>query len=774
MKITTNQLKHVRATTLNVIPERQRCYTADTSAEGAGILPETTPMRASLLACNNALLLFILFTLLACVFVGAVGSSDHHNSDRSSIAGQQHSNHLRHRCDDKVAAAHTLFTAATFNAISHHCLRIRHKQTPETMVWGTSSGANDWATQHTLPGRIPFTSIRMGLNGGTWQPELSPWAIVLDDFRLNYNLLYPTPAPTPIPTPSPSLLQPSGCSFFVAPNAQPTGDGSLAKPWTLTAALTSHLPAGSTVCLRGGTYTGKFLSTVSGTSAAPVTFKSYPGEWAVLDGYVHSTLTAAINATQTTITVADATGLDPGDYLYVVDPGSLPPNEEQIKLGIKSGNTFANCVRGASGTTARSHAANATLTKGGSVLRIEGGDVIFRNLEVLNSDPSRTRADSNTQNGPHDKSSVLLYAPRVKLINLIIHDLENGILSNSASIDSTIYGCLIFNNGYESQSTPDRYLGHGLYLQNPSGYKLIRHSVIWNNFFFGAQLEAVTGDSVGMRVEGSVFFNNGSVRGDANIRSSHVLIGGQHGRSTDNVIKDSFFYTPPSAVSGIRMGYTANNGKGAIINNRIFGGSTGISASLWADLTVTGNQVYIDGRNPISNTRLADYYPLPGARVLWDNNAYRNTTGETGVFNNFNPDENISFELWRARTGFDANSIYMTTPPTGTDVNVIANEYEAGMGLVVIYNWDVRPTVTVNLSGLRLTEGQAYEIRNVQNFNATPLTGTYSSVSPVVIIPMDTKTWPRVAEPPIGWTSTSISSTLPRFGVFLVRPSLKR
>jgi hypothetical protein len=57
-----------------------------------------------------------------------------------------------------------------------------------------------------------------------------------------------------------------------------------------------------------------------------------------------------------------------------------------------------------------------------------------------------------------------------KLINLIIHDNAQGVSWWSASTDSEIYGCLIYDNGWDA---PDRGHGHAIYTQNNEGTKTI-------------------------------------------------------------------------------------------------------------------------------------------------------------------------------------------------------------------------------------------------------------------------------------------------------------
>jgi hypothetical protein len=72
------------------------------------------------------------------------------------------------------------------------------------------------------------------------------------------------------------------------------------------------------------------------------------------------------------------------------------------------------------------------------------------------------------------------------------------------------------------------------------------------------------------------------------------------------------------------------------------------------------------------------------------------------------------------------NNTYLTSRPTGMKVFIRPNAYEAGRGHIVVYNWDLAPTVGVNLSGL-LSVGDSYEVRNGQNYLAAPVaSGVYN------------------------------------------------
>ena len=73
--------------------------------------------------------------------------------------------------------------------------------------------------------------------------------------------------------------------FYVAPSGSSGNDGSITRPLDLATALSDSSPArpGDTVWLRGGTYRGTFVSHLTGTPAAPIIVRQYPGERAVID-----------------------------------------------------------------------------------------------------------------------------------------------------------------------------------------------------------------------------------------------------------------------------------------------------------------------------------------------------------------------------------------------------------------------------------------------------------------------------------------------------------
>ena len=88
------------------------------------------------------------------------------------------------------------------------------------------------------------------------------------------------------PDSSATSSSPSHQGWHVAPSGSTSGAGTKASPWSLSYALSGaagRVQPGDTVWLHGGTYDGKFVSTVAGVSGRPVVIRQYPGERATID-----------------------------------------------------------------------------------------------------------------------------------------------------------------------------------------------------------------------------------------------------------------------------------------------------------------------------------------------------------------------------------------------------------------------------------------------------------------------------------------------------------
>jgi phosphodiesterase/alkaline phosphatase D-like protein len=552
---------------------------------------------------------------------------------------------------------------------------------------------------------------------------------------------------------------PSGPAFYAAPNGIPNGDGSINAPWDLQTALSQStgVPPGATIYLRGGTYRGKFVSTLVGSQSSPITVRSYPGEWAKIDGYVTTALASAIDASQTTLSLTTGSAFPAGFDISVADQADSA-TEEQIRLLSKTGNTYS-VWRGINGRTALTHSAGALVVLGGHNLEIVGSDTIYRDFEVTNSDPVRTQNNGDTQAAPHMRGSLDVRGPRVKLINLVIHDLQEGIGGPTSSYGAEVYGCIIFNNGYVN-TNPRQYNGHGLYLQNTdsANSKLVRESITFNNFAVGLKAESQNANSIGIHAIGIIAFNNGSPSGQVGLRRGDVLMGANNGSADDLIIDQSFAYDPPNTIGGgFSLSFTDSTGRGAITNSVSAVGPRGLHWVRGGNIVITDNLFRINaGDGPYEH--LMENISAVSTQI--DRNHYYNTSGNSIVF--CKNSDCRDFSAWRSAFGFDGAGTYSTAAPTGKWVYVRPNAYETGRANIIIYNWDLSTTVDVDVSAV-LQPGDAYAVYAAEDSLGAPVvSGTY--VGGRIAIPMSGTN----VRAPIGLGFTP-GTTRPQFGAFILR-----
>src|SRR5215207_9880141 len=110
-----------------------------------------------------------------------------------------------------------------------------------------------------------------------------------------------------------------GRIFFAAPNGVPSNSGDQLSPWDLQTALTKNgvVMPGDTIYLRGGVYKGVFTSTLEGGVALPITVRSAPGDWAVIDA-------------NQTITLANSIGTGGGTVTF--SPGANMPDPTVVMI----------------------------------------------------------------------------------------------------------------------------------------------------------------------------------------------------------------------------------------------------------------------------------------------------------------------------------------------------------------------------------------------------------------------------------------------------------
>jgi uncharacterized protein YjdB len=340
--------------------------------------------------------------------------------------------------------------------------------------------------------------------------------------------------------------------------------------------------------------------------------------------------------------------------------------------------------------------------------------VWYWGIEISNN---WTRSTSECGSFPSIKAPDGVYfsqgATGNKFINMVIHDVANGISDQQEAIGTESYGNLIYNNGWASSC--DRGHGHALYLQNNgSSVKLVSDNLGWNSFDIGMQAYSGSNNVSNIWFVGNAFWNNGLPGGH---RVDNLYIGAAATPKQNILVQDSVMYNPLDASSG-ETGYNeADSGSNYDItlkNNYWIGanptGYVTLMLQNWQTTNVTGNMFV----GPLSLASIGSWN--------WSGNSYYAST----------------------RPSADSGSPSSSSYPTGVRVMVRPNKYEQGRANIVVLNFDKTASVQVDLSNSGLTSGQSYEIRDAQNFYGSPvLTGTYyggsvtlqmnlSSVSPII------------------------------------------
>lgn len=577
-------------------------------------------------------------------------------------------------------------------------------------------------------------------------------------------------------------------------------------------AVNTKAAPGDTVLLSGGTYTMKLIFTGDGTLGNPITIKSAPGEWAKIDGYVHTTLGADITshaafATITIVTAADV-GLKEGAQVWV--------GTELFRMGGKQGDgvTWNNCQGGWGGTTVATHTSGAALYNSDQTITIDGGSYLnFQDIEVLDS--YQTRAyDFNffdTTIPIRSGGFICLNSTGAKLINAVIHDTSTGVYNNESCVGLEIYGTIVYNNGFVDWS---RGHGQGFYSANDPGVqKKIRNSISFNGFSDNAKTYSSSGNAKNMLYEHFIGFNAGvqstftgnhagnngagGVDLPSTYRDAALFVGSNGDQKTDDIkIHSSYFYQPPNTSGPLLWaGYFSDVGATGfeLIDSRIMGSASPLTVA-YKTLTVTGNKFYAQAPSPAStDKKLVDARLDSNYTATWDDNDYYDQTpsypfpatpfpfifGVGGTLKSAcAPGGNVLLYTdvcgggaggWKEVSGFDDNGSYTYAAPTGTEAFPIPNEYDSNRAHLAAYNWGSSSSISVSVAGV-FNNGDTIQIWAVEEGQwptGTP-TATVNVSGNAISVPMDGTTVMPAIGNTVSMASMVPETTRPLFGAFIL------
>ena len=488
---------------------------------------------------------------------------------------------------------------------------------------------------------------------------------------------------------------------------------------------------------------GAILASSCGNTALPaVPFHHglYASPTGRLDG--EGTL---VNPWDLATAVGRADRLDPGDTLWL-----LAGTYRGVFVSLLAGDSAHHVV-------VRQFPGMRATIDGGLVVR--GSHSEFWDFEVTNSDTNRETDETGSSPSKYKRpGGADNHASDTKFVNLVVHDAGGGfgIFSDGSNVE--LYGCLIYNNGWEGH---DRGHGHGIYGQNRVGVKRLQDNVIFHQFGHGMQLYGSDQAFLhGFQLEGNVSFENGALSSQPN--GIDFFIGGGS-PATEIVVSNNYSYRSDGLLTA-RFGYgNSVVNEDLALSGNYFAGQTQLLN--WQSLTVTGN-TFTGARNLVElrapqGTGIRDY-AFSSNSYLPDSRRTALNSDQLFVVTEHDTSRAFGIDGWRAMSGADTSERTTGTQPTGEQVFVRANKYEAGRANIVVFNWSHARTVQVDVSHV-LRAGDRYQVKSVEDFFGRPvLAGVFNGH--MLQLPM--KAYRAAA--PVGSTPSSPPRMGPEFGVFIL------
>lgn len=406
-------------------------------------------------------------------------------------------------------------------------------------------------------------------------------------------------------------------AHYVSTSGNNANPGTSASPWRTIQYAANRANAGETVYIRGGTYHESVTVNVSGSaSGGAITFQSYPGETAILDG---TGLTAPTSGNNGLLNIVDHSyikivGLEIRNYA-----GS---STSQVPVGIwitgASTNIqiLSNHIHNIA-NTARSSNANAlglgvygsNPTTAISNLIIDGNT-----LDHLTLGSSESLAlDGNVQNWAitnnviHDNNNIGIDAIGFEGVSssAATDQARNGTISGNTVYNITAYGNPAYGNTFGAdaiycdgctQVTIERNVVHNSdfgvevaseHANKLSSYVNVRSNVIYGNNISGLTIggyDSSRGGTDHCNFVNNTFYNNDTQNsGSGEFQIQYY--------STNNVFKNNIVYA--GAQDLFINGYTSSSGINADYN--LYFAADGASASTWTSKgqSITGFPAYV-------------------------------------------------------------------------------------------------------------------------------------------------------------------------------------
>lgn len=494
-----------------------------------------------------------------------------------------------------------------------------------------------------------------------------------------------------------------------------------------------------------------------GNRTAPATFFVKPTGVLTLNG------SSIANAWPLPYALSHPPGIIPGDTIKVVDDSTFNGPLLSYLTGSNAAHiTFRAETLGKYPSPIRLDGAPATGVN--QVLAIFGRYTDYYDVKAFNSNPDRVSAQSGSEPSDIDVvQGIKVFGANITLINPVtMNNSSNGLVCFTPTGNVRVVNLITYGNGWTGT---DRTHGHGMYTHNDTPAQTVefKDTVTMSPYHFAVQQFSSESnfDSYNISWNGIVA-TNGTI----------AIVG--------NGPKHNFAINNARAYKGaIALGSADEPNVDVVFDEFTIAGQDGPLIATWTDLTVTNGRIaqlastegILFSVNLASGLTLSDY-------TIDDNVYYRGRLG--GILGNnpyfierdavgANPVAR-TFSQWQAQ-GIEAGSSYndqanqsAATRPAENWITYRQHESMPGRGLVVVYNWLLSSTVSVDLSQLGLANGQTYKIYNLQNPEVVFASGTYSGGS------LSLSTASNGVLALTNDAGLTPAANLPEFGAFLVVP----
>ena len=358
-----------------------------------------------------------------------------------------------------------------------------------------------------------------------------------------------------------------------------------------------------------------------------------------------------------------------------------------------------------------------------------GGYVDYVDLEIKWS--YAQRPPSGSMRDRARPTGIDLHAPNCRIINCLLYDVGNAIGVWEQAPGSLVYGNVVINQGWQDApagegSPPGQGgTGHGVYGQSKFGSLTLRHNIQRGGYGYGFHFYTDGSEVWNITSDGNVSIEPGGHSTGWNYKPA-FFIGGGNGVKNANFVHNWAFVPLPAEGFNYQMWWGSKMNVNLLFDNNVsIGSKNGWGIENYGDLKFRHNRVYCAQRP----TRLANIQV-----AAFDDNDYFGA--EYFRFNG----AVLTYPQWASSVP-DPNGSFSRFSPSGSWVEVFANEFEVGRANIVVGNFQNFPSVEVEIPGLQ--SGDNFVLRNVADWFNPVSSGSYSGK---LLIPLGNRTSSPIGE----------------------------